>query len=38
MYVEKYTVGHLYTKCDGFILIHEAMFAENVFDLPFAVN
>ena len=37
-YVEKYTVGHLCTKFEEFILIYEAMIAKNGFDLLLAVN
>ena len=29
-YVDKYTVGHLHTKFEEFILIYEAMIAKNV--------
>ena len=37
-YVHKYTVGHLCTKFEGFILIYEAMIAKNEFDLLLAVK
>ena len=37
-YVKKYTVGHLYAKFEGFVLIYEAMIAKNGFDLLFAVK
>ena len=37
-YVKKYTVGHLYTKSEEFILIYGAMIAKNEFDLLLAAN
>ena len=37
-YVERYTAGHLCTKFEEFILIYEAMIAQNGFDLLLAVN
>ena len=37
-YVHSYTAGHLCTKFDEFILIYEAMIANNGFDLLLAVN
>ena len=33
LYVEKYAVGHLCTKFEGFIFIYEAMIVKNKFDL-----
>ena len=37
-YVDKYTVGLLSSKFEGFILIYEAMIAKNEFNLPLAVT
>ena len=37
-YVENYTVGHLCTKFEEFILIYEAMIGKNKFGLLLAVN
>ena len=37
-YVENYTAGHLCTKFEEFILIHEALIAKNGFDILLAVN
>ena len=37
-YVEKYTVGHLCTNFEEFILIYEAMVGKNKFDLRLAVT
>ena len=37
-YVEKYTAGHLRTKCEEFTLIYKATIAKIEFDLHLAVN
>ena len=36
--VEKYTVGHLRTILEDFILIYEATIAKNKFDQLWAIN